>query len=177
MFQTLQSRLPLELRLARVTTIEQANEFLNSYIKEFNSQFALLINSTKSVFEKQPDNEKINLTLAILTGRKVDNGHCIRFEYEYYKPVDSNGFPVYYHKDTSGMVIKSLDGQVFFCVDEKVYALDVIPKHSHISKNFDISPSQEKRSTRYIPAMSHPWKQASFENYLKKQSHRNGVVA
>ena len=37
MFQTLQSRLPLELRLAGVTTIDGANEFLNSYIKEFNS--------------------------------------------------------------------------------------------------------------------------------------------
>jgi hypothetical protein len=60
MFQTLQSRLPLELRLAGVTNLEQANEFLNSYIKEFNAQFALPVNSTKSVFEKQPDNEKIN---------------------------------------------------------------------------------------------------------------------
>jgi hypothetical protein len=79
MFQTLQSRLPLKLRLAGVTTLEQANEFLNSYIKEFNTQFALPVNSIKSVFEKQPDTEKINLTLAILTARKVDNGHCIKF--------------------------------------------------------------------------------------------------
>ena len=177
MFQTLQSRLPLELRLANVTTIEQANKFLNSYIKEFNSHFALPINSIKSVFEKQPDNEKINLTLAILTGRKVDNGHCIRFDNEYYKPVDSNGYPVYYHKGTSGMVIKAFNGQMFLCVDEKVYALDAIPKHAYTSKNFDIAPSQEKIVKRYVPTMSHPWKQASFERYMKKQAHRKENVA
>lgn len=172
MFQTLQSRLPLELRLAGVTSIEQANEFLKAYIKEFNAQFALPVNNTKSVFEKQPDVEKINLTLAILTSRKVDNGHCIRFNNAYYMPVDSNGYPVYYRKGTSGMVIKAFDGNMFFCVDEKVYALDEIPEHCRTSKNFDIEPVTEKPRKKYIPPMSHPWKQASFERYLKKQAHR-----
>ncbi|MDI9495942.1 MAG: ISNCY family transposase [Bacillota bacterium] len=41
MFGTLQSRLPVELRLACVSSIEEANEFLNSYIKKFNKQFAV----------------------------------------------------------------------------------------------------------------------------------------
>ena len=39
--QTLQSRLPVELRLRGITTIDAANEFLNSYIKEFNEKFSL----------------------------------------------------------------------------------------------------------------------------------------
>jgi hypothetical protein len=177
MFQTLQSRLPLEMRLAGVTTLEQANKFLNSYIKEFNAQFALPVNNIKSVFEKQPDTEKINLTLAILTSRKVDNGHCIKFNNAYYKPMDSNGYPVYYRKDTSGMVLKAFDGQMFFCVEEKVYALDVIPEHARTSKNFDISPEQEKPSKKYIPPMSHPWRQDSFERHMKKQAHRQENVA
>lgn len=177
MFQTLQSRLPIELRLAGVTTIEQANEFLKSYIKEFNVQFALPINNIKSVFGAQPDNEKINLILAILTPRKIDNGYCIRFNNQYYKPVGSNGYPVYYRKGTPGTVIKAFDGQLFFCVDEKVYALDVIPEHACMSKNFDISPIEEKPKKRYIPPMSHPWKQASFERYLQKQAHRQEKTA
>lgn len=177
MFQTLQSRLPLEMHLAGVTTLEQANKFLNSYIKEFNAHFALPINSIKSVFEKQPDTEKINLTLAILTSRKVDNGHCIKFDNSYYKPVDSSGYPVYYHKGTSGMVLKAFDGQMFFCVAEKIYALDVIPEHARTSKNFDIKPIDEKPRERYIPPMSHPWKQASFESHMKKQVHRQGNIA
>jgi hypothetical protein len=71
MFQTLQSRLPIELRLAGATTIEQANEFLNSYIKEFNALFALPIHYTKSVFEKQPGPEELNLILAVLQNESL----------------------------------------------------------------------------------------------------------
>jgi hypothetical protein len=177
MFQTLQSRLPLEMRLAGVTTLEQANEFLNSYIKEFNAQFALPFHSIKSVFEKQPDNEKINLALAILTSRSVDNGHCIKFDKTYYRPIDCNGYPVYYRKGTSGIVIKAFDNKMFLCIEEKIFALDAIPDHALISKNFDISPLEEKPLKRYIPPMSHPWKQASFERHLKKQAHRQENIA
>ena len=49
--ETFQSRLPIELRRADVKTIEQANLFLNSYIKKYNERFALHLNITKSVYE------------------------------------------------------------------------------------------------------------------------------
>lgn len=177
MFQTLQSRLPLEMRLAGINTIEQANEFLNSYIKEFNAQFALPIDNIKSVFEIQPDIEKINLMLAVLTSRKVDNGSCIKFKKNYYLPVDCNGYPIHYRKGTVGTVIQSFNGEVFLCVDEKVYALDLLPGHELSSKNFDLAVPNAQPRKRYIPPMSHPWKQDSFEQYLKKQAHRNNNVA
>ncbi|MCB2301136.1 transposase, partial [Clostridium tagluense] len=177
MFQTLQSRLPLEMRISGINTIEQANEFLNSYIKEFNAQFALPVDNIKSVFEMQPDIEKINLTLAVLTSRKVDNGSCIKFKKNYYLPVDCNGYPVHYRKGTVGMVIQSFNGQIFLCVDEKVYALDLLPGHELSSKNFDLAVPNTQPSKRYIPPMNHPWKQDSFERYLKKQAHRNNNVA
>ena len=177
MFQTLQSRLPIELRLNGITTIEDANIFLNSYIKEYNAKFALCIDNIKSVFEKQPDNEKINLTLAVLSSRKVDNGHCIKFDNKYFKPIDQSGHPVYYHKGTSGMVIKAFNKELFFCVGENVYALDEIPKHEQKSKNFDFGTIVDKPRKRYIPPMSHPWKQASFEKFMNKQVHREGLTA
>ena len=177
MFQTLQSRLIIELRLAGITTIEQANIFLNSYIKEYNAKFAICIDNIKSVFEKQPDDEKINLTLAVIANRKVDNGHCIRFEKKYFKPVDHNGHPVYYHKGTTGMVIRSFNKDLFFCVGEKVYALDEIPKHEYTSRNFDFKTTVDKTKKKYIPPMNHPWRQDSFNKFAKKQAHREGFSA
>ena len=80
--QTLQSRLVIELRLAGISNIEKANEFLNSYIKEFNAMFSLPLNNTKTVFEKQPNKMKINQILAVLSTRKIDNGHCVRYKKE-----------------------------------------------------------------------------------------------
>lgn len=177
LFQTLQSRLTVEMRLAGVTTLEQANEFLNSYIKEFNAQFALPIDNIKSVFEKQPDAEKINLTLAVLHSRKIDNGSCIKYKNEYYIPTNKDGIAVHYHKGTSGMVIQAFDKQLYFCVNEQVYALELIPSHAPSSKNFDFVATPKKAREKYIPPMTHPWKQASFENYCKKQAHRQENVA
>lgn len=171
LFQTLQSRLPLELRLAGVTTLEQANKFLNSYIKEFNAKFALPIHLSNSVFEKQPSDEKINLLLAVLADRKIDNGHCVRFECKYFKLVDTNNNPVYCRKGTDALVIKAFNEQLYVSVDDIVYGLEEIPRNEKTSKNFDLGIKPEPLK-RYIPPMSHPWKHASFKRYLQKQAHR-----
>ena len=177
MFQTLQSRLPIEMKLAGVSTIDQANEFLNSYIKEFNAQFALPIDSIKSVFEKQPDTEKINLILAVLAERKIDSGSCVKFNKQYYIPTDCNGHPVYYRKGTAGMVVRAFNKELFFSTAEKVYALELILDHEPKSKNFDFVKLPNEPKKRYIPPMNHPWKQASFERFCDKQSHRKEITA
>jgi len=177
MFQTLQSRLPIELRLAGVSTITQANEFLNSYIKKFNARFALPVDNIKSVFETQLDNKKINLILAVLSCRKIDNGSCIKFNNSYYLPVDSSGHAVHYRKGTSGMVIKAFDNGLYFSVNEQIYGLELLPGHVLSSKNFDLAEVPKEPRKRYIPPMSHPWKQASFERYCNKQTHRNQHMA
>ena len=177
MFQTLQSRLPIEMKLAGVSTIDQANEFLNNYLKEFNEQFALPIDSIKSVFEKQLDTEKINLILAVLAERKIDSGSCVKFNKQYYIPTDCNGHPVHYRKGTAGMVIRAFNNELFFSTAEKVYALELILDHESKSKNFDFVKSPDEPKKRYIPPMSHPWKQASFERFCDKQSHRQEITA
>lgn len=58
-FESFQLRLIPELRLANVTTIEEANAFLPAFLDKYNSKFALCIDNTKSVFEKQPSLQKI----------------------------------------------------------------------------------------------------------------------
>lgn len=173
---TLQSRLPVELRLKGISSIEEANEFLKSYLKKFNKHFALPINNIKSVFEIQPDTEKINLTLAVLSSRKIDNGSCLKYHNNYYLPVDSRGLPVHHRKGTSGMVIKAFDGELYTCINEQVYVLELLPNHKLSSKSFDLAELPSEPKKKYIPKMSHPWKQASFDKYMKKQAHRKDAA-
>ena len=172
MFQTLQSRLPVELRLAGITGIEAANEFLDSYINEFNAKFALSVNGIKSVFEKQPEEEKINLILAVLTQRKVDSGHCIQFQKKHYRMLDSRSQQIHYRKGTKVMVIQAYDGRLYCCVNDKdIYALDEIPIRVEKSKEFDADPAPDKPKKQYIPAMNHPWRSKSFWKFVKMQEH------
>lgn len=173
---TLQSRLPIELRLNCISTIEDANKFLNSYIKKFNKRFALPLNNIKSVFETQPTFEKINLTLAVLSSRKIDNGSCLKYNNNYYLTTDKNGCAVHFRKGTSVLVIKAFDGNLYCCVGEEVYSLEILLNHKLSSHAFDLAmlPTQPKK--KYIPPMSHPWKKLAFDKYLEKQPHRNDVA-
>lgn len=172
LFQTLQSRLPVELRLKGITTIDEANVFLNSYIKEYNHQFATDHNHTKSVFEKQPTSEKINHILAVISNRKIDNGHCIRYNKEYYIPIGGDGMPKHFYKGTKALVIKAFDQQLYTTINDTVYALKLIPSHEHSSINFDKISKVSKPLKKKIPSMSHPWRQVTFANFAKKQKHR-----
>ena len=167
-FQTLQQRLPIALRLAGITELNEANVFLNSYIKKYNVKFALPVNNTKSVFEKQPDIETINQTLAILTERTIDSGHCIKFNKTYYKTMDCRGLQTHYLKGTKGLVIQTFDNRLLFSTNEKIYELDPIPEHEKQSKEFDYITS-EKPKKRNIPSPRHPWKSDTF---FKFRNHK-----
>ena len=170
--QTLQSRLPVELRLAGVTTIDAANEFLHSYIKEFNEKFSLPLDGIKSVFEKQPPEEKTNLILAVLCERTVDDGHCIRCSNKYYRMLDSKGMQVHYRKGTKVMFISAFDGRKFCCVNDRdIYALDEIPLRSRKSKDLDPDYAEPKPKKQYIPPMSHPWRKQAFGKFVRQQEH------
>lgn len=172
MFLTLQSRLPTLLRLTGVATIAQANEYLKDYLPKFNKKFALDHSRMPSAFERKPSQETANLTLAVLTKRKVDSGHSIRFENKYYRTVNQTGLPVHFYKGTEGLVVQTFDKSLYFSVEDRIYALEEIPEHELTSRNFDFSGSSSKPLSRYIPPMSHPWKKASFEQFKRKQIHR-----
>ena len=176
LFQTLQQRLPQELRLAQITTIDEANKFLEQFITKYNNKFALCINNNKSVFEKQPSKEKINLTLAVLCQRVVDSGHSIKYNNNYYRLINKVGRPIYFNKGTKCVVIKALNGELFATVDESIFALEKISEVQAKSENFDEIEEIKARNI-YIPKMIHPWKGKSFEEFIKTQEHRLENVA
>lgn len=171
--QTLQSRLVVELRLAGITTIEAANKFLNSYIKEFNALFALPLNHTRNVFEKQPSDREINHILSVLSCRKLDGGNCIRYKNKYYMPITRNANKAYMKKGMTAMVIEAFDGGLYVNILDHIFALEEIPLREAKSKTFDPITKDDKPNKVYIPPMSHPWKHASFQAYIAKQKHRN----
>lgn len=168
LFETFQLRLIPELRLANITTIEEANNFLPAFLDKYNSKFALCIDNTKSVFEKQPSLQKINLTLAVLSRRVVDTGHSICFKNKHYRTVNSVGTPIYFGKGTKAMVIESFDKKLYATVEDNIFSLEEIPEVQAYSENFDeVLPTEPKKI--YIPKMTHPWKREAFEKFAEKQ--------
>lgn len=173
--QTFQSRLPVELRRARISNIDEANEFLKSYLKKFNDRFALHLNTTKSVFEKQPSLEEINCMLAVLSPRKIDSGHSIRYKNKIYIPVSDRGKPYYFKNKSDCMVIEAFDGNLYVNVLDNIYIMKEIPTHERYSKEFDHIFKKEKPVKKYIPPIDHPWRNDDFLGFLAKQKHRSGA--
>ena len=174
--QTFQSRLPVELRRAHINTIEAANEFLTTYLKKFNQQFALHLNITQSVFENQPSRDEIDRTLAVLSPRKIDSGHCIKFRKKYYIPITAEGNRHYFNKGTECIVIEAFDGSLYVNVLDTLFIMEEIPEHERYSKEFDEKPiKKEESKKKYIPPMDHPWRRDNFLCFLNKQSHQNSA--
>jgi len=178
LFETLQSRLSIELRLAGVTTIEEANKFLKEvFIPKFNKRFALDKNSISSVFETIPTAEKINETLAILTTRKIDHGNSIKYYGKYYQ-LYKNNVMACFRVHTECLVIKCFDGTLLATVDEKVYELKELLERKKVSENMDLGiiVPISKTKNKYIPPMSHPWRAASFKKQMDK-AHKEKIYA
>ena len=171
LFSSFQSRLIPELRLSNINTIEEANAFLPSFLDKYNSKFALCINNTKSVFEKQPSDQKINLTLAVLSRRVIDTGHSICFKKKHYRTINSIGTPIYFGKGTKALIIESFDKKLYATIENSIFALEEIPEVQAYSENFNTILPQEPRKI-YIPKMTHPWKRTSFEKFAEKQSEK-----
>jgi len=174
---SVQGRLPVELRLGGVSSIEQANDYLPRFIEEYNASFALDIDPTRTVFETSPSLETIDRTLAVVTRRSVDNGHSIRLNNKHYRTLDKNGMPIYFYKGTKGLAIRTFSGNLYFCTDDRVSALEEIPVAELASRNFDFKPAERKPVSRYVPPPSHPWRRAAFAAHVKKQARLAGPAA
>ena len=57
--------------------------------------------------------DKITLFLAVLTPRKIDAGHCIRFRNKYYALADEQGCRADFYKGTAAIVIRTLSGKLY----------------------------------------------------------------
>ena len=131
----------------------------------------MCLNSTHSVFERQPSEDVINTTLAVLTSRVIDNGHSIRFKNGRYQPVTKDGSAVYLTPGSTALVIEAFDQNLYLNVLDQLFALKLIPEHEIVSHEFD-TVKETKPRKYYIPPLTHPWKQASYNAYLARQKHR-----
>lgn len=167
-FGTLQSRLITELKLAGITNIQEANEFLPSFLKDFNERFAVPFNYTKSVFDTQITKEKINYTLAIVCERKMDNGNAIKYKNKYYQIYDDDKLMCFIPK-TKCFVLEAFDGSLLASVGESIYYLVELERNKPHSKSFDIDEEKKPKHKGHKPKDCHPW---TYQSYKARQYRR-----
>jgi len=85
LWATLQSRLPVEFKLTGISTIDAANEFLLTYIDQFNQRFAVESMDSESAYRTLTVDIDIDTILCIKLTRSVDNGGVFSFYNKQFK--------------------------------------------------------------------------------------------
>ena len=169
LFQTLQSRLIVELRLAGIKNVQEANEFLPSFILNFNKRFSVPSNYTTSVFVKQLSQEKINYILAVISNRVVDNGNAIKYKNNYYQFYEDDKL-ICVKPKTKCFVLEAFDGSLVASVGETIYLLKQLERNKSHSKTFDTDEPKKPAYTGHKPKDCHPWTYQSYKAKKRRKS-------
>lgn len=78
LWETLQSRLPVEFAIAQISTVDQANAFLASYIDDFNQHFSVEPINSDPAF-RVLSNIDVDTVLCVKMKRVVDAGSVFSF--------------------------------------------------------------------------------------------------
>lgn len=93
LWQTLQDRLTEEFKLNNIKTIKEANDFLPSYIKKFNKQFAIQPKCKESKFIKLPSYVDLDLLLTSKLTRTIDASGTFSIHNNKFQIIDNNILP------------------------------------------------------------------------------------
>lgn len=91
LWQTLQSRLPIEFAKHNISTVEQANLFLKTFLKSFNKQFAISPANSHSAFIPVPPNCDLDRLLCAKYERSLSSGSTISLHNILFK-IEQNKF-------------------------------------------------------------------------------------
>lgn len=165
---TLQARLITELRIAKISTMEEANAFLPGFIARFNKQFAVKAPEDGSVFSPAPSQENIRRILSIRHPRKASAGSTISYGGQLFQLLDSRGQVIPLRQKATVQVLTALDGTVSAVYCDVVYALKAIPKPEK-----RVEPPKEKPATPAQPRTQpadHPWKKQQPKPIKRRRS-------
>ena len=92
LWQTLQSRLTVELKCQGIKTTREANSFLREYIPRFNTRFAVETEE-KSAFRPVPDELCIDHILCVIQKRTYDRGGVFSFYHQHFQITENKDLP------------------------------------------------------------------------------------
>lgn len=153
---TLQARLIAELRIAKISTIEEANAFLVGFVAKFNRKFAVKAQKEELAFSTAPSKEEIRIILSRREQRIASAGSAISYGGQLFQLLDKRDQVILLRPKATVQVLTHLDGTTSALYGDKVYALKAVPKAEKAVKQ----PAQravEPPKPRSQPA-DHPWK-------------------
>lgn len=168
MFETLQDRLVKELRLAGISTIEDANKFLENYIPKFNEQFSVVPDRKADLHKKINKilKNKLPQIFSIQEIRKVQNDYTIMFKTKFFQ-LDQEQPTTVYKKDTI-IVEEHVSGEIKINLNGCYLKYTQLPERPKKQIDVKLPAITRRKPTHWKPPANHPWRaQSLFNRKLK----------
>ena len=170
LWETLQDRLALELRLAGIKSIKEANAFLPGFIKRFNAHFAVVPREPQSAYRPLGEDINIDYILCRKETRKASQGSTFSFGGQIYQ-LSKNNQAVPLPNKAAITVLTSpgfgMRAEYKGCVYEvrkTVRPIKVIAKKDKIKRFIKVKDD-------------HPWRNGGVEHFTYEESDRELVAA
>jgi len=169
-------RLPQEMRIRGIRTIDEANRYLSDFVASMNAKFSRPYPGC-NVFRAPPDVATLNNAIGNVTRRIFDKAACIRYEKEFYIAT-GGGKMVAFCKGTKCLVVKTFDGRRIIVVDSVAYEATNI-KDFDGSESKECNPEGERFLSEHKMSSSEfvdyrqrhltAWSYGSFEKYVENE--------
>jgi len=155
---TFQNRLVSELRLAKATTIEEANRVLADYLIVFNRDFQVAPLVADSAYRKTEKGFIPNKYFCNKYKRVVGGDNVIKFKGQRIQIVTLNGRASFAHANVE--VHKRLDESLAVCYKGDYLKIEPAPAEAPLQRteNADLTPVEQVRRKTTVPAPTHPWR-------------------
>jgi len=164
LFGTLQDRLIKELRLADISTIESANQFLKKvFIPQFNVKFAVIPRLSTNLHQElsAQDRDSLPGILSKQTGRTVQNDFTFSFKNQWYQLTREQRVTVC--KKDKVVIEERTDGSLFIRLRGKYLNYQKLPQRpTRENKSPWVLAAravQTENNSPQKPAPNHPWRQ------------------
>lgn len=170
LFQTLQDRLVKELRLEKISTVEQANVFLQEvFLPKFNARFKVSAKKKNNLHRTINTQEKKSLLsyFSRQTERVVQNDFTISFRKQWYQLTDDQAVTV--TRKSKVTVEERMDESVMIRYEGKYLHYKILPLRSIKNKNKQtpwVLPAKSQHMPTKPPP-NHPWRKFTSQKINK----------
>ena len=176
LFRTLQDRLIKELRLRNISTVKEANDFLEKeYLSWFNAKFMVEPRSKADLHKKltKPEANKLNSIFSRQYKKTVRNDFTIAHNKQHFQLLEEQ--PATICKQDKITVEERMDGSMYFRLRGKYLNYKPLPARPNKlnagkGKHQWVIP----KTSNYRPSAEHPWRKAIKLEYLKNQQNCPG---
>jgi transposase len=164
---TFQDRLVIEMRLAGVKNLDEANAFLPDYEEKHNKQFSVAPQEMETAFKKAPGKKVLTKILCRHEKRKASNGSTISYQGMTYHLVDTSKAVVPLVPKAQITLLLHRDGPIQASYRDKVYelrSLEVKRPEKQTTHGFQATPRKAHK-----PAADHPWRRTQINPNKREQ--------